>query len=131
MQLAAVAAGAFVAGGDLFVDGGEQGAGAAGEVSDSQLADGLGIRPVDPFQLGDREPGQQRGGGRQGVEGGQVFAVGDEPLEDAAGEVVGIFDAGCVDALGCIPQSPQYSGRVGGVQMPKNILGDGEYGASN
>ena len=100
MQLAAVTAGALVAGGYLFVHGGEQGAGAAGEVSDSQLADFLGARPVDPLQLGDGEPGKQCGGSWQGVEGGQEFAVGDESLENAAGQVVGVFDAGCVDALG-------------------------------
>ena len=69
-----------------------------------------------PYQVGDGEPGQQRGGGREGVKGGQVFAVGDEPLEDAAGEVVGVFDAGCIDGLGGVPQPVQYSGGVGGVE---------------
>ena len=42
MQLSRISTGPLVAGGDLFVDSGEQGAGTAGEVSDSQLADGVG-----------------------------------------------------------------------------------------
>ena len=62
------------------------------------------------------------------VEGGEVFAVGDEPLEDAAGQVVGVFDAGRVDGLGGVAQAPQNPGRVGGIQVLEDILGDGEDG---
>ena len=57
VQFARIAAGPLVAGGNLLVDSGEQGAGTAGEVSDSQPPDGLGIRPVNAIQLGDGEPG--------------------------------------------------------------------------
>ena len=75
-----IATGALVAGGYLIVHGGEQRAGAAGEVPDSQPADGPGIRPVNALHLGDGQPGQQRRRRRQGVEGGQVLAVSDESL---------------------------------------------------
>ena len=48
--------------------------------------------------------------------------------EDAPGQVVGVVNAGCVDSLGGLPQSPQESG--GGVAgyLLQDVLGDGEYG---
>ena len=128
VQFGRVAAGALVAGGDLLVDGGEQRAGAAGEVADAQATDGFSVRPVDAFQLGDGEPGQQRGGSGQRVEGGKVFAVGDEPLKDAPGQVVGVFDAGRADGLGGVTQAPQDAGRVGRVQVLEDLPGDAENG---
>ena len=124
VQFARISAGPFMASGDLFVDSREQGAGTAGEVSDPQSPDVLGARPVHAIQLGDGEPGQQRGGCGKGVEGGQVFAVGYEALEYAAGQVVGVFYTGCVDRLGGVPQSPQNSGGGGGVQVLQDIPGE-------
>ena len=100
MQGFEIAAFAFVPRRDLVVYGGQQGAGAAGEVADAQAADGACTAPVHPFQLGDGETGQQGGGGRQGVEGRQVLAVGDEALEEAPGEVVGVGDPGGGDVVG-------------------------------
>ena len=47
----------------------------------------------------------------QGVEGGEVLAVGDEALEDAAGEVVGVVHAGGVDLAGGVFQFVAESGR--------------------
>ena len=85
-----VAPGPLVTGGYLLVHRREQRAGPAGEVPDSQPADGLSIRPVHALQLGDGQPGQQCRRRGQGVEGGQVLAVGNKSLEDAAGQVVGV-----------------------------------------
>ena len=93
VEIGGVAAGPLVPGGDLVVDRGEQRAGAAGEVPDAQLADGVGVRPVDALHFGDSQPGQERGGRGQRVEGGQVLAVRDEALEDAPGQVVGVVHA--------------------------------------
>ena len=100
-----VATGALVAGGYLLVDGGEQRAGAAGEVADAEAGDGGGVGPVEGYALtptlsrGERgfwsisrggfetrpygvraylgygEAGQEGGGGGKGVEGGEVLAV--------------------------------------------------------
>ena len=80
VQIGRIAPGPLVAGGDLLVDGGEQRAGATGEISNAQTADSLGARPVDSFKLSYGEPGQQRGRRGERVEGGEIFAVGNKPL---------------------------------------------------
>ena len=77
VQVGGVAALALVAVGELLIDGGQQRARAAGEVRHAQVADGGGVRPVNAVQLGDGELRQQRGGGGQRVEGGEILAVGD------------------------------------------------------
>ncbi len=107
--------------GDLLIDGGEQRAGAAGEVADAQTADRFGVRPVDALQLGDGEPRQQRGGRGQRVKGGEILAVGDEALEDAPGQVVGVLDAARVDGLGGVAQAPKDAGRVSRIQVLQDI----------
>ena len=128
MQLGGVAAGAFVAGRDLLVGGGEQRAGAAGEIAHAQLADAFGVGPVEALQLGDREPGQQRRRGGPGVEGGQILAVGDQALEDASGEVVGVVAAGRVHLLGGVAQFvEQLPGRARR-QPLEDVAGDREDG---
>ena len=40
--------------------------------------------PVHALHLGDGKPGQQRRRRRKSIEGGEVFPIGDEALEDAA-----------------------------------------------
>ena len=117
-----------VAGGDLLVDGRQQGAGAAGEVADLQPADGLGVSPVHALHLGDGQAGQQGGGGGQGVEGGQVLAVGDQPLENAAGEVVSVVDAGAVDAGGGLAEAAQHTQGDVRWQLLQYVLADGKDG---
>ena len=123
-----VAAGAFVAGGDLLVDGGEEGAGAAGEVGDAEVADGVGVGPVHGVHFGDGEACEEGGGGGKGVEGGEVFAVGDKALEDAAGEVVGVVDACGVDLLGGIAEALEDDGGVLRVQLLEDVFGNSEDG---
>ena len=71
----------------------------------------LGFAQSTSFQLGDGEPRQQRGRRGQRVEGGEIFAVGDEPLEDAPGQVVGVFHACSADGLGSVLQSAAGCGR--------------------
>ena len=63
-----------------------------------------------------------------GVEGGQVLAVGDEPLEDAPGEVVGVGDAGGLHLLGGVSQDSQDLAGVAGVELSEDVPGDGEDG---
>ena len=86
------------------------------------------VGPVNAVHLGDRETRQQRGGGGQRVEGGEVLAVGYESLEDAPGEVVGVGDAGGVNSLGGAPERPQDTGGVAGGELFQNVFGYGEYG---
>ena len=86
---------------------------------------------VDAVHLGDCQPGQQRRRCGQGVERGEVLSVGDEPLEDAAGQVMGVVDAGRVDRLGGVPQPAQDDGRVARWELLEDVLGDGEDGPSN
>ena len=117
-----------MAGGYLLVDRREQRAGAAGEVGYAQPAYGFGIGPVHALQLGDGQPGQQRRRRGQRVEGRQVLAVGDEPLEDAAGQVVGVVDAGGVYGLRGKPQPRQNPGGVTRRKLLQNVPGDGEDG---
>ena len=64
----------------------------------------------------------------RGVEGGQVLAVGDEPLEDAPGEVVGVGDAGGLHLLGGVSQHSQDLAGMAGVQLVQDIPGNGEDG---
>ena len=81
---------------DALVGGGEEGAGAAGEVPDLQRRDAVLVAPfcaAGRVVSGNGESGQQRGGGRSGVEGGEEFAVGDQALEDHAGQIVGLGHA--------------------------------------
>ena len=66
--------------------------------------------------------------GRQGVEGGEVLAVGNEALEDAAGQVVGLVYAGGADRLGGLAQAAQDGGCVTGRQLRQQVLGNGENG---
>ena len=81
---AVITADAFIAGRNLFVHRGQQGAGSASKIGDAELADGVGVAPVHAVHLAHGKSG--RGSGRgQGVEGGQVLAVGDEALEYPAG----------------------------------------------
>ena len=82
MECGEVSPGTLVAGGHLLVDRRKECAGSTGEVADAETADGPGVGPVNPFQLGHGQPRQQGGGLGAGVEGGEVFAVCDEPLED-------------------------------------------------
>ena len=90
MECGEVSPGTLVAGGHLLVDRRKECAGSTGEVADAETADGPGVGPVNPLQLGHGQPRQQGGGLGAGVEGGEVFAVCDEPLEDAPCEVVGL-----------------------------------------
>ena len=112
VQRCAVAAGPLVAGGQLLVHRGQQGAGAAGEVGHAQVADGFRAGPVHAAQLGNGQAGQQRGGRGQRVEGGEVLAVGYQPLEDAARKVVGVVHAGGVHRLGRLAQLRERPGRA-------------------
>ena len=100
--------------------------GAAGEISDAELADGVGVGPVHTFQLRYRQPGEQCRRSRQGIECGQVLPVGDKVLEDAAGQVVSVVDASGFDSLGGLQEVPQH----GGGSVPRNlfedVLGNGE-----
>ena len=66
-----------------------------------------------PSHLGDGQPGQQRRRRGQRVEGGQVLAVDDQPLEYPPRQVVGIVDTGGAD-LPC--------GELEGVQDPRRSL---------
>ena len=122
------AAGVFVAGGDLFVHCGKEGAGAAGEIADAQAADGLGAAPVHAVQLGDGQAGQQVGGGGQGVESRQILAVGNQPLEHAAGKVVGVVYAGGVQFADGVFQQLQDPRRILRWQLLQYVAADGENG---
>ena len=53
MQFFGVAAGSFVASGDLIINGGEQVADAAGKISNAQPANGLSVFPIDVLRFGD------------------------------------------------------------------------------
>ena len=52
-----IAAGPFVAGGDLVINRRQQGAGAAGQIGDAQLAQGLTAAPVHSFQFSHGQAG--------------------------------------------------------------------------
>ena len=93
MQRRRVATGALVPGGQPLVHRRQQGTGTAGKVGDAQRAYRGRVRPIRAVQLGDGQPGQQRRRGRQRVERRQVLTVGNEALEDAAGQVVGLVYA--------------------------------------
>ena len=86
------------------------------------------VGPVDALQLGDRQTRQQRRRRGQRVEGRQVLAVGDQPLEYAASQVVGVVDAGGVDRLRGEPQPRQNRGGVTRRKLLQNASGDGEDG---
>ena len=111
MQAGRVAAGALVPARDLLVHRGQQGAGTAGEVADAQPADRRGVGPVHAVQLGDGQPCQQRRGFGAGVERGEILAVGNQPLKQAAGQVVRDDGAGRGDALRGFAQDVQDAGR--------------------
>ena len=132
MEGGQVSTGALVAGGHLLVDGGEERTGTAGEIADAKAADGLGVGPVHfvtgSLQLGHGQTGQQSGGLGAGVEGSEVFAVGDEPLKDAPGQVMGVGDAGGLHLLGGVAQHGEDLAGVAGVELTEDVPGDGEYG---
>lgn len=65
----------------------DEGSGAAGEIGDPQALHRVRASPVRP-QPGGGELGQQGGGHRQGVEGGEKLSVGDELLEHPPREIV-------------------------------------------
>ena len=52
MQCFWVASGSFVPSSDLIINGGEQVAGAAGKVGNSQLANGFFVFPIDILHFG-------------------------------------------------------------------------------
>ena len=132
MEGGEVSPGALVAGSNLLVDGGEERAGAAGKVADAEAADGIGVSPVHlvtgSLQLGDGQPGEKGGRLGAGVEGGEVFAVCDKPLEDPPGQVVGVGDAGGLHLLGSVTQHGQDLAGVAGVELAEDVPGDGEDG---
>ena len=119
----------FVEQGDALVGGGEQGAGAAGEVADLERGERVGVLPVSAAggavaRHGDA--GEQRGGGGPRIEGGEDFAVGDEPLEDGAGEVVRAGRAALDQLARGGPERFQHrGGRVGG-HRPQHLGGFAE-----
>ena len=75
-------------------------------------------------ELGHSQAGQQGRGGRQGVEGGQVFAVGNQTLEDAPGQVMGVGGTGGGDAFGGVSQGVQEGGGGGRWQLGHDIAGN-------
>ena len=126
MERRRVAPGAFVPRGDLLVHRREQRPGAAGEVPHAESAEAVGVRPIQVVQQRHREARQQRGRRRKRVEGGEVLPIGDEPLEDAPGEVVGVRDAERVDLGRGLAEPAQDPGAVAGQQVRQEIPRDGE-----
>ena len=119
----------FVEQGDALVGGGEQGAGAAGEVADLERGEGFGLAPVSAAGgavAGDGDAGEQRGGGGPRIEGGEDFAVGDEPLEDGAGEVVRAGGAALDQFARGGPERVQHRGRRVGGHRPQHLGGFAE-----
>ncbi len=95
---------------------GEQRAGAAGEVADLQRGQRLGVAPVRASGRavgGQREPGQQRGGGGPRVVGREELAVCDQALEDDAGEIVRARDAARHQRPRGVPERGEHGLRRG------------------
>ena len=114
---------------DALVGGAEQRSRAAGEVADLQGGDRLLVAPLRAARCligGDGEAGEQRRRGGTGVEGGEEFAVGDQTLEDDAGEVVRLGHAAADQPSGCLPERSEDL--VGGDDRHsiKNLRGSGE-----
>ena len=102
-----------------------------------RLADGVQVAPVEVpltpalshqgrggFYFGDGEAGEEGGGGWKGVERGQVLAVGDEALEDTAGEVVVVVDAVGGDLQDVKTDEPEDLGSFLGGQFGDDGTGD-------
>ena len=128
MEFRGGAAGPLVARRDFLVSRGEQRTGAAGEVTHPESADPPGIRPVHLVQQGNRQAGEQGGRGRERVEGRQVLPVGDQPLEDAAGQVVGVRHAQRFHLVRHLEQALQHPTRGAGRNMVQDVPRDGEDG---
>ena len=128
VQAGRVSPSAFVPGGDLLVHRGQQGAGAAGEVADAQGAERVGIGPMYAVQLGRGQPRQQGRGFGARVERSEIFAVGDEPLKQPAGQVVRDDGAACSDALRGFAQDLQEAGRGVRRQLFHDVAGNREHG---
>ena len=92
VQIHWVAAVDFVEQAEAGVCGGKQGAGPAREVTDSPPGERVRIGPITLAHW-HRQPGEEGGGGGPSVEGGQKLPVGDQPLEDGAGQVMRAGDA--------------------------------------
>ena len=108
MQRPRIAAVQLVQDGDALVCGREQRAGAAGEVADLDCAERIGVAPAGAARSaigGHREPGQQRRGGRTGVEGCKELPVGDQPLEHHAGQVVRARHATVNQTANALPET--------------------------
>ena len=93
------------------VGGGEQRAGAAGEVADLQPGQRVPVAPVRAARSavgGQREAGQQRGGSGPRVVGGEELAVGDQPLEHDAREVVRARHAAVHQFQRGVPQRAEH-----------------------
>ena len=98
------------------VGGGEQRARAAGEVADLERGEGVGVAPVGTAgraARGQREASQQRGGGGPRVVRREELAVGDQALEDDAGEVVGARDAARHQRPRGVPEQGEHGLRRG------------------
>ena len=127
MESAGIATVELVQGGEALVDGGEQGTGAAGEIGDAQIADSFRIAPA--LVIGNGQGGEEGGRFRARVEGGQEFAVGDEALEDEAGQVVRAGGAAADDLLDDVEELGQDGlGGSGVVNTAQDFAGDVEDG---
>ena len=87
MQFLIVVAGSSMARGQSAVRRREQRARAASEVRHLQIDEGVRVGPIRVEPRYGQFPEQGRRS-RQGVEGGEEFAVGDESLEHAPGKIV-------------------------------------------
>ena len=123
VQRLVVAAGAAMARGDHAVGGGEQDAGAAGEVGDAQRRHRLGVGPVR-VQPRHCEFGEQRRRRRQRVEGGEELAVGDQPPEHLAGEVLRAGHADPVQLVRDGAQALQHGRRHARPDRRQHVRGD-------
>ena len=126
MQSAGVAAGALVPAGNLLVRCGQQRAGAAGEIADPQPLNCVGVAPVHVVHLADGQPGQQKRRCGQGVKGSQIFAVGNQALEDAPSQVVGDAGAGIGNFQSGVAQDAQQHGSITGRDALHDVFGNGE-----
>ena len=105
------------------VSGGEERAGAAGEVPDFELP-----RGGFAFAVGEGERGEHSGGGRRRVEGGEELPVGDEALKDDAGEVVRAGHALVYQSRGGGGEQLEHVGRQPLRQLRHNLMRDVEDG---
>ena len=87
VQLRVIAARVPVSGKHAVVGGQEEGAGSTREVTDSQVLNGGGFRPIH-IETRHRELGQQSGRIGQRIESGEELPIRNQALKHAAGQVI-------------------------------------------